>query len=238
MQRPTAVRSTAQTRAPWSAVEIPQTPVAGMPGDDFFTRGQMCLSLLQTSRPRRRRPRATALHSGRTAGLAPALLELRGSHTPPGSSPDPCPSPRPLCLSCSRHGCAKSGPSSRPALRRPVILRPGTAPTAPGGHSRSGLLQPSPSLPSSPQLLPRLPHTLLSPPPPVFQPCSAPPAATLSRQTASKRMKILIKNLSPSRTQCQKEGQHLCPHSQRYLVLVPAYTNSTPTPKETSKMQA
>lgn len=38
--------------------EIPQIPVAGMRGqDDFFTRGQMCLSLFQIVRPRRRRRR-------------------------------------------------------------------------------------------------------------------------------------------------------------------------------------
>lgn len=56
---------------PWSAVEIPQIPAAGMPGDDFFTRGQMCLSLLQTSRPRRRRPRVKALHSSALRGWRP-----------------------------------------------------------------------------------------------------------------------------------------------------------------------
>lgn len=146
--------------ASWSAVEIPQIPAAGMPGDDFFTRGQMCLSLLQTSRPRRRRPRVKALHSSALRGWRPLSSYFADpTQTAGKSSPNPRPSPRPLCGSCSRHGCAKSGPSSRPrALRRPVITRPGTAPMAPGGHSRSGLLQPSPSLLSSPQLLPRLPR--------------------------------------------------------------------------------
>lgn len=195
----------------------------------------MCLSLLQTAclpaRPRRRRPRAGARNPSALRGRRPLSLALPRSHKPLGSSP----SPRRVCLSCSRHGCAASGPSSHPAQCRPVITRPRPAPCAPGGHPRSSRLQPSLSRLLSPQPPPRptrcssLPT---SPGPPAALHTSGCSAVPPNR---GRGMKILIKNLSPSRTHCQEEGKHLCPHSQHYLVLVPVYTNTTPNPKRNLK---
>lgn len=130
-----------------------------------------------------------------------------------------------LCLAPAR--TRRSAPSS--------TKRPRPAPCAPGWHPRSGPLQPSPSrLPSS-HPLPRptrrsSPSTSPSPPAELHTTgCSAVPP------NRGRGMKILIKNLSPSRTYCQEEGKHLCPHSQHYLVLVPVYTNTTPNPKRNLK---
>lgn len=93
--------------------EIPQIPVAGMRGqDDFFTRGQMCLSLFQIVRPRRRQRRrgerrAIPAHCrSRPRLLAPKWLGL--------NAPEPWePSPfarEALCWSRRRHRRAQVWP--------------------------------------------------------------------------------------------------------------------------------
>lgn len=187
------------------------------------------------ARPRRLRPRARARNASALRGWRPLSFSLHRSCKQLGSLPNPRPRPRPLYSSRSRHGCAESGPGSHPALRRPVITRPRPAPCAPGCHPRSGPLLRSPSrLPSS-QPLTR-PTRRSSPPT-----SPSPPAALHTTRCSAvppnrgRGMKILIKNLSPSRTYCQEEGKHLCPHSQHYLVLVPVYTDTTPSPKRNLK---
>lgn len=225
-------------RAPWSAVRNSSNPSCWNArrrrllhsGPNVFV---ITPDRLPACRPARA---AVAPALGRTTlALCGAGARSPSQFTDPTKPLGSSPNPRPLCLSRSRHGCAESGPGSHRAQRRPVITRFGSAPCAPGGHPRSGPLQPSPSRLPPPQPLPRL--TLRS-----LLPTSLGPRAALHTTGCSvvppnrgRGMKILIKNLSPSRTHCQEEGKHLCPYSQHYLVLVPVYTNTTPNPQRNLK---
>lgn len=176
--------------------------------------------------------RTTPAHCGTGAALPLTSLIPQTA----GESPKPSrTSAPPLLVLQPPRLCCVWPPLAPGALRRPVITRPRPAPCAPGWHPRSGPLQPSPSrLPAS-QALPRptrrsSPSTSPSPPAALHSTgCSAVPP------NRGRGMKILIKNLSPSRTYCQEEGKHLYPHSQHYLVLVPVYTNTTPNPKRNLK---
>lgn len=183
VRRPMAAGSTAPTRDPRSAVEIPQTPAAWNARRRLLHSGPNVFVITPDLPPAPPSPRVTALHCGAGA------RSPRTSRTPQTAGELPKPSPRsapPSARLAAATVALSLAPARGPALRRPVIPRPGTAPIAPGGHSRSGLLQPIPSLLSSPQLLPRLPrHSSLPTSPRCssrapcrrLQPCPAKPRA-------------------------------------------------------------
>lgn len=184
--------SAAPERAPWSAVEIPQIPAAGMPGDELFTRGQMCLSLLQTSRPparpRRRRPRVRALPTPAHRGAgARSPRPSRVPQTAGGAPPALARVRAPLCWPRSRQACAKSGPSPRPRAAPSSNYAPWDGA---GGTGRALEVRPPPAEPCTPVLPatpPAPPWTLCSPP------VSQPHSVLLPRQTASKEWKYSLK---------------------------------------------
>lgn len=175
-------------RAPWSAVRNSSNPLAGMRGDDdFFTRGQMCLSLLQTACP----PAPPAPpHSGaqpqRTAGLAPALPHTSLIPQTAGESPQTL---APVRAPSARLAAAPVVLCLAPARTRRSARSSNYAPSAGAMCPRlAPEVRPSPAEPFTPPLLAtpfRAPlGAPLPPPPPALQPRSTPPAAALSRQTA------------------------------------------------------
>lgn len=197
------------------------------------------MSLLQTIRlRRRRRPRErSAIPAHCRAGARCCFSRLADPAKGSGA-------PQSLA-----HACAPPRvPPPPPRCRLWPWLAPGAAPSSNYArlvgamctrlHPRSGPLQPSPSH------LRRANPCLRPTRRPAWPTSLGPPAAPHTARSGSipsdrrRGMKILIKNLSPSRTHCQQEGKHLC--STRSVAWYwPSPHGHHPHPqKETSKMYA
>lgn len=184
------METTAHSRGPLGAqFEIPQIPVAGMRGDDdFFTRGQMCLSLLHRppACPPARAAVAPALQRAIRARCgAGALSPSQFTDCRKPLIPKPSPKSAPLRSSRSRQGCTESGPmGAAPSSNYAPWVgamctrwAPQVRPFSPAGalHASSPSPQPLPL----PTRRSSLPSPSLGPPV-----APTPPATVLSRQTA------------------------------------------------------
>lgn len=188
------------------------------------------------ARPRRLRPCARARNPSAPRAWRPRCFSLHRSCQQPGVSQTlargRAPS-APLAASTAARSLAAAR-TGRCAVQQLRAL--GRRHVPPGCHpevrpSAAGALHAyPPRSPSEPSSAPFSPHP---PRPPAAlhstRCCAVPP-------NRGRGMKILIKNLSPSRTYCQEKGKHLCPHPQHYLVPVQDTQTPPPAPKETSKM--
>lgn len=212
--------------------EITQIPVVGMRGDDdFFTRDQMGVSLLQTACPSAcaASPLRWGAQSERTAGPVPAVP--RTSLIP--QTAGELPKPSSLCARST--GLAAATVVLRLALPNASNYKPSVGAMC---TRRARKVQPSPAEPFTPPLLLLLPPTRRS----SLPTSPGPPAALRSTGCSAvppdrgRGMKILIRNLSPSRTHCQERANTSAPASSITWCLSQCARIPPPTPKETSNM--